>query len=198
MKRILLFTVFLTSASVSWADEGSSCDDNINWTAVSAIANIILAIVALLALGWTWKEIKLMHSNSKADLYARYRSRFNINQDLRIVEKFIDIKKNRIIHNHEWPTPDDHQLVVFMQYYQEIGFLIEKGRIDKDMLIGLNPKYLHTALSLYHKLGIDYTVRAYGRMNPIVIFGGDFINLVVPMRISEGRDKESIVKEYAA
>lgn len=73
-----------------------------------------------------------------------------------------------------------------------------KGRIDKDMLIGLNPKYLHTALSLYHKLGIDYTVRAYGRMNPIVIFGGDFINLVVPMRISEGRDKESIVKEYAA
>ena len=73
-----------------------------------------------------------------------------------------------------------------------------KGRIDKDMLIGLNPKYLHTALSLYHKLGIDYTVRTYGRMNPIVIFGGDFINLVVPMRISEGRDKESIVKEYAA
>lgn len=73
-----------------------------------------------------------------------------------------------------------------------------KGRIDKDMLIGLNPKYLHTALSLYHKLGIDYTVRAYGRIDPIVIFGGDFINLVVPMRISEGRDKESIVKEYAA
>ena len=142
MKRILLFTVFLTSASVSWADEGSSCDDNINWTAVSAIANIILAIVALLALGWTWKEIKLMHSNSKADLYARYRSRFNINQDLRIVEKFIDIKKNRIIHNHEWPTPDDHQLVVFMQYYQEIGFLIEKGRIDKDILSGSIAKYL--------------------------------------------------------
>ena len=73
-----------------------------------------------------------------------------------------------------------------------------KGRIDKDMLIGLNPKYLHTALSLYHKLGIDYTVRAYGRIDPIVIFGGDFINLVVPMRISEGRDKESIVKEYVA
>ena len=73
-----------------------------------------------------------------------------------------------------------------------------KGRIDKDMLIGLNPKYLHTALSLYHKLGIDYTVRAYGRIDPIVIFGGDFINLVVPMRISEGRDRESIVKEYAA
>ena len=73
-----------------------------------------------------------------------------------------------------------------------------KGRNDKDMLIGLNPKYLHTALSLYHKLGIDYTVRAYGRIDPIVIFGGDFINLVIPMRISEGRDKESIVKEYAA
>lgn len=73
-----------------------------------------------------------------------------------------------------------------------------KGRIDKDMLLGLNPKYLHTALSLYHKLGIDYTVRAYGRIDPIVIFGGDFINLVIPMRISEGRDKESIVKEYAA
>ena len=73
-----------------------------------------------------------------------------------------------------------------------------KGRIDKDMLIGLNPKYLHTALSLYHKLGIDYTVRAYGRIDPIVIFGGDFINLVIPMRISESRDKESIVKEYAA
>jgi len=73
-----------------------------------------------------------------------------------------------------------------------------KGRIDKDMLIGLNPKFLYTALSLYHKLGIDYTVKTYGRIANVVISGGDFINLVVPMRISEGRDKESIVKEYVA
>ena len=73
-----------------------------------------------------------------------------------------------------------------------------KGKVDKDMLIGLNPKFLYTALSLYHKLGIDYTVKTYGRIANVVISGGDFINLVVPMRISEGRDKESIVKEYVA
>lgn len=73
-----------------------------------------------------------------------------------------------------------------------------KGRIDKDMLIGLNPKYLHTVLNLYHKLGIDYTVRTYSRLKPVVITGGDYISLVVPMRISESRDKESIVNEYAA
>lgn len=72
------------------------------------------------------------------------------------------------------------------------------GKVDSDLFMGFSPKYFHTALNLYHKLGVDYTVRTYGRINPIVISGGDFINLVVPMRISEGRDKESIIKEYAA
>lgn len=72
------------------------------------------------------------------------------------------------------------------------------GKVDSDLFMGFSPRYFHTALNLYHKLGVDYTVRTYGRINPIVISGGDFINLVVPMRISEGRDKESIIKEYAA
>ena len=72
------------------------------------------------------------------------------------------------------------------------------GKVDSDLFMGFSPKYFHTALNLYHELGVDYTVRTYGRINPIVISGGDYISLVVPMRISEGRDKESIVKEYAA
>ena len=72
------------------------------------------------------------------------------------------------------------------------------GKVDSDLFMGFSPKYFHTALNLYHKLGVDYTVRTYSRLKPVVITGGDYISLVVPMRISEGRDKESIVKEYAA
>lgn len=72
------------------------------------------------------------------------------------------------------------------------------GKVDSDLFIGFSPKYFHTALNLYHKLGVDYTVRTYSRLKPVVITGGDFLSLVVPMRVSETRNRESIVKEYAA
>ena len=72
------------------------------------------------------------------------------------------------------------------------------GKVDSDLFMGFSPKYFHTALNLYHKLGVDYTVRTYSRLKPVVITGGDFLSLVVPMRVSETRSRESIVKEYAA
>lgn len=142
MKQVFLFIVFLTSAIVSWADDGVANSVSSSLGDISTITSIVLAIVAIVTSVLAIYEIKTIRSNSKADLYARYRSRFNINQDLRIVEKFIDYKKNRTIHNHEWPTPDDHQLLVFMQYYQEIGFLIEKGKIDPEILSGSIAQYL--------------------------------------------------------
>lgn len=72
------------------------------------------------------------------------------------------------------------------------------GKVDSDLFMGFSPKYFHTALNLYHKLGVDYTVRTYSRLKPVVITGGDFLSLVVPMRVSETRNRDSIVKEYAA
>lgn len=72
------------------------------------------------------------------------------------------------------------------------------GKVDSDLFMGFSPKYFHTALNLYHKLGVDYTVRTYSRLKPVVITGGDFLSLVVPMRVSETRNRESIVNEYAA
>lgn len=72
------------------------------------------------------------------------------------------------------------------------------GKVDTELFMGFQPKLFHTALNLYHKLGIEYTVRTYGALKPVVITGGDFLSLVVPMRIPESRNKKSIVKEYAA
>lgn len=72
------------------------------------------------------------------------------------------------------------------------------GKVDSDLFMGFSPKFFYTALNLYHKLGVDYTVRTYSRLKPVVITGGDFISLVVPMRVSETRNRESIVKDYAA
>ena len=72
------------------------------------------------------------------------------------------------------------------------------GKVDSDLFMGFSPKFFYTALNLYHKLGVDYTVRIYSRLKPIIITGGDFLSLVVPMRVSETRNRESIVKDYAA
>lgn len=72
------------------------------------------------------------------------------------------------------------------------------GKVDTELFMGFQPKLFHTALNLYHKLGVEYTVRTYGALKPVVITGGDFLSVVVPMRIPESRNKKSIVKEYAA
>ena len=150
MKRVLLFTVFLASAIVSWADECSSGGDNFNWTAVSAIVNVALVLVAIFTLRETRKEIKLMHSNSKTDIYVRYRARFNINSDLRKVQEYLD-NKNRQNNEGHSPKPNAHQKMVFIQYYEEIGFLIDKNRIDSEILSGPIAKYLLMFDEQYHK-----------------------------------------------
>ena len=73
------------------------------------------------------------------------------------------------------------------------------GSFSKDTFIGVNPKYLYEALSLYYKEDIDYTVKIYNSITPIVITGGDWISLVVPVKVQcEDDRKNLIVKEYAA
>lgn len=73
------------------------------------------------------------------------------------------------------------------------------GNFSKDTFIGVNSKYLYEALSLYYKEDIDYTVKIYNSITPIVITGGDWISLVVPVKVQcEDDRKNLIVKEYAA
>ena len=73
------------------------------------------------------------------------------------------------------------------------------GNFSKDTFIGVNPQYLYEALSLYCKEGIDYTVKIYKSITPIIITGGDWINLVCPMRIENEADrKNKVLSEYAA
>ena len=81
------------------------------------------------------------------------------------------------------------------QTYDEIGI---DGTIADDLIIGFNPDYFYTALSLFNKLGIDYTIRMYSPIKPIIITGGDYTSVVVPMRLDEGINKQNIIKKYAA
>ena len=150
MKRILLFTLLLTTGIFAWADSGT-CGVHINWTAISAIANVVLVIVAILALWATKKEIKLMHSNSKTDIYVRYRARFNINSDLRKVQEYLDNQNNSQNKKGHSPMPNVHQMKVFIQYYEEIGFLIDQNRIDSEILSGPIAMYLLKFDELYNK-----------------------------------------------
>ena len=71
------------------------------------------------------------------------------------------------------------------------------GNVTEDMFVGVNPDYLMGILNMYYKNGIDYTVKFYGALNPIIITGGDYTCLVVLMRIAK-TDRESIVAEFVA
>lgn len=79
------------------------------------------------------------------------------------------------------------------------------GNINAEMMVGVNPNYMMSVLKVFNKLGIDYAVKYYGALKPIVITGGDYICLVVPMRVSEDVNafqyntiRESIVAEFVA
>lgn len=79
--------------------------------------------------------------------------------------------------------------------FDEVGI---DGTIADDLVIGFNPDYFHTALNLFNKLGIDYKVRMYSSIKPIVITGGDYTSVVVPMRCEPILTKDYLIKDYAA
>ena len=79
--------------------------------------------------------------------------------------------------------------------FDEVGI---NGTIADDLVIGFNPDYFRTALHLFNKLGIDYKVRMYSSIKPIVITGGDYTSVVVPMRCEPILTKDYLIKDYAA
>ena len=73
-----------------------------------------------------------------------------------------------------------------------------EGWLDDELFIGFNPNYMLGMIKLFDKLGIDYNVTIHSALKPIFITGGDYICLVVPMRVKEEYDRESIIADFVA
>ena len=71
------------------------------------------------------------------------------------------------------------------------------GNVTDEMFVGVNPDYLMGILNMYYKNDIDYSVKFYGKLSPIIITGGDYTCLVVPMRVAT-INRESIVADFVA
>ena len=130
------------------------------------VAQLILALSAVVALVYTMLEIKQSKEQKKTENTIKYCARFTINKDIRRVTKFIE-KSSMQMNNIHAPKPDEHQALTFMEYFAEIQMLIEADAIDgvaiykmlKDNVLGFdkrisqwpNLEHYNDIWSLYNK-----------------------------------------------
>lgn len=97
------------------------------------LALLLTPLITLLTVIIAFREYYRKRKQDKIELFIKYNARFCINEDVMRVTKYLE-KYVGLNHHGEVYTPDDHQVEMFMRYFEELEFLIESGAIDEEIV----------------------------------------------------------------
>lgn len=98
-----------------------------------SIADWFTTLIALGALIFSYIQIKSYKKQGRIELLTDYNKRFSENDDLKVVGKYLE-KECGLKHHYEVPEPDDHQVEMFMRFFEEIELLISERAMDEDIV----------------------------------------------------------------
>ncbi|MBR5039322.1 MAG: hypothetical protein IKX65_11465 [Prevotella sp.] len=98
---------------------------------IGSIAEWLTAFIALGALIFSYVQIKNYKKQGRIELLSDYNKRFCANEELKVVGKYLE-KECGLNHHYNVPEPDDHQVEMFMRFFEEIELLINEGAMDEE------------------------------------------------------------------
>lgn len=133
----------------------------------------------------------------KAMMYGEGLSEFTFVNEKVVIEtlkEYIKLNSARIQAPCIMTEYDGNLLTYFKTSEYETTDCIEiDGNLDGEMFVGVNPKYMLGMLNMFDKVGEKYRIRYYGTLKPIVMSGGDYICLVLPINVRDNYSRESII-----
>lgn len=104
------------------------------------LLGILIAVFSLVVSFWQYRLYKLQ---LKTDLFSKYCARYNINQDICSVVRFLE-KEEGLCLKKEVEKPDDHQIEMFLRFFEEIELHIRSNSIDEKIVSYMFSYYLQT------------------------------------------------------
>lgn len=131
---------------ILWCSEGFfvKMEDIAN---ILGVLGFFVAIISLIVSVW---QYKLHRRQMRAEVLSKYCARYCIDKNITAVVKFLE-KEEGLSHKYNVKEPDDHEVEMFMRYFEELELMIRAKSIDEDVASYMFFHYLQTFDKLKEK-----------------------------------------------
>ncbi len=91
---------------------------------LASLATIVAIVIAVF-------QYFTIRKQNKLELLTKYNARYCINEDMGRVIKYLE-KYDGLNHHGEVYKPDDHQVEMFMRFFEEIELLIKQNAMEEE------------------------------------------------------------------
>ena len=100
-------------------------------------------IVSIIALTVSYWQYKLHRRQLRTELLTKYNVRYSIDKDISRVVKYLEQEEGLQLHE-KIEKPDDHEVEMFMRFFEELELLIVSKAIDEKIVSYMFYHYLQT------------------------------------------------------
>ena len=127
-----------------------------NMENISDVLGVLGFAVAMFSLCVSVWQYKLHKRQMKTELLSKYCARYCINKEITAVVRFIE-KKEGLSHRCDVEEPDDHEVEIFMRFFEELELLIRAKSLDEKIVYYIFFYYVQTFVKIKDKWKrIDY------------------------------------------
>jgi len=132
---------------------GFIIDNMENYPEWLGVLGFFVAIVSLIV---SFGQYKLHRKQMKTELLSKYCARYNIDKCIISVVKYLE-KEEGLTHKCNVREPDDHEVELFMRYFEELELLIRAKSIEEKVVSYMFYHYVDTFVKLKDKWrNVDY------------------------------------------
>lgn len=107
------------------------------------ILGVLGFVVAIISLAISFWQYKLHRKQMKTELLSKYCARYCVDKDISNVVRFLEQEEGLDLRKPA-EKPDDHEVEMFMRYFEELELLIRAKSIDEKVVSYMFFHYLQT------------------------------------------------------
>ncbi len=108
---------------------------------IAQVAQVIIALAAIIGIFFNVKQYKILMKQLKTEAFIRYCAKYSMSPEVSAVVKYLE-HIDGLKHKNAIVPPDNHDIEIFMHYFEEIEHLIESKIMDEQMVYDMFSYYL--------------------------------------------------------
>ena len=140
-----------------------------NLETISDLAQVFIALAAVIGIFISIMQQRYMLKQLKTEAFIRYSSKYSMSPEVSSVVKYLE-HLDGLNHKLKITPPDNHDIEIFMHYFEEIEYLIEGGIMDEKMVYEMFSYYLFVFEKNRKKFNIkDYESDSWNRFRHLLV-----------------------------
>ena len=140
-----------------------------NLESISDFAQVFIALAAIIGIFISIRQQRNTVKQLKTEVFIRYSSKYSMSPEVSAVIKYLE-HLDGLKHKNTIVPPDNHDVEIFMHYFEEIEYLIDGGIMDEQMVYEMFSYYLFVFEKNREEFNItDYDSDSWRRFRHLLI-----------------------------